>query len=119
MPSRNLRGVHATGPHNKAAVTYEKGLEHDPENEDLKDGRRRAGDEIKKDPQAAMAGLRDKTQGILEGRHAELRAIMFDPAVLQVATDLKANPAAAAAQMKNPEVAAKVQKLVDAGIIEL
>ena len=115
------RGLGDTGPYIKAAMTYEEGLEHDPENEELKDGLRRARAGIKKEPRAAMAVLNDTMKGLLEGgeEDPELHAIMFDPVILQVVSDFKANPMAAAAQMKKPEVAAKVQKLVDAGIIKL
>jgi len=48
-----------------------------------------------------------------------VRAIMYDPIVLQVVTDFKANSAAAAALMKHFEVAAKTQKLIDAGTIKI
>jgi len=47
----------------------------------------------------------------------ELKAILLDPNMLKVIVDISSNPATAAAHMKDPEVAAKVQMLVDAGMI--
>ena len=116
------------GPYIKALMTYTEGVEHDPENEELNDGLRRARAGIKKDPQAAIAVLRVQSKGILErtgadpehdGFDPEIHAIMFDPVVMQDMIDFEENPAAAAAQMRKPEVAATVQKLVDAGLIKL
>ena len=69
----------ATGPYNKAALTYETGLEHNRQNEELMDGCYRATDGMNRNPQAARAAL--------------------------------------ATLMQNPEVAAKVQKLVNASIV--
>ena len=47
----------------------------------------------------------------------EILAIMSDPVMQQVLLDYSKNPAAAAAvHTKNPEVAAKLHKLVDAGM---
>ena len=57
-------------------MTYEAGLDHDPENKELMDGVYRAIHEMKKDPEASRADL-DKL-------------------------------------MKDPEMAAKVHKLMDA-----
>jgi len=44
------------GPNNKALVTYAVGLTHAPEDEELKNGLRRASDELKKAPQGDEAG---------------------------------------------------------------
>ena len=101
-------------------MTYEAGLKHDSANEELIDGMRFAQDGIKKDPGAAMAALGEFVEGgaalgeFVEGGvgDPELGAIMRDPVVVQVLINFKANPAAAAAQMQNPEVAAKVHKII-------
>lgn len=42
-----------TGPYNQASLTYKAGLEHDPENEDLQDGQRRALEGFGKSPVGA------------------------------------------------------------------
>ena len=95
-------------------MTYKAGLTHDPENVELKDGVRRALDELKK------FSMSDEAEHVLERAMADpqLHAIMGDPAMQQVVLDMRSSPAAAAARMADPEVAAKVQKLVDAGILD-
>jgi stress-induced-phosphoprotein 1 len=103
--------VDDTGPKYKAGLTYMAGLEHEPKNEELKDGARRA------------AGELDKPMGD-EGREMyarmmedpEVVAIMSDPVILKLLNE--SDPATAAAHLKNAGVAAaKVQMLVDAGFI--
>ena len=103
-----------TGPYKTAFVTYRKGLEHDPENEELKDGERRARDALEQMPQD------DAVKEMLERvmMDPEINDIMSDPAMSPVLAEFH-NPAALAAHMKNPELAAKVQKLVDAGMLKL
>ena len=96
-------------------MSFRAGLTHDPDNEDLKDGLRRASVEIKKlttGPELTEALARVVAD-------PELRAIMSDPVVQQVLAECTSNQAAAAANLKNAGVAAaKVQKLVDRGIIQ-
>ncbi|KJE89097.1 stress-induced-phosphoprotein [Capsaspora owczarzaki ATCC 30864] len=49
----------------------------------------------------------------------ELREIMADPVMRQILEQMTGDPVAAAAHMKNPEVARKIQKLISAGIIKV
>ena len=90
------------------------GLEHDPENEELKDGRRRATDELEEHSQNDEA----KAKFARAMADPELRALLSDPVMEQLLLDFDKNPSAAAAValMKNPELAAKLQKLADAGM---
>jgi len=58
VPSRDLpilRGVDDTGPYTTAYLTHIAGLTHDPDNVELKDGARRALDELKKTPMSDEA----------------------------------------------------------------
>ena len=90
------------------------GLTHDPENEDLKDGERRALDGFNK------CLLGDEMEEKLARARAdpELVAIMTDPVIQQLLCGCSSSPGAAAAHFKNAGVAAaKVQMLVDAGLM--
>ena len=110
------RGVVDTGPYNTADLTFKAGLAHVPESEHLKDGQRmaaRAMDEIKDSPKVLEA-RRQVARAIAD---PELAALMSDPVLSQVILDTYANPAAAAAHVKNPEVAAKVRRLFEAGLM--
>ena len=93
-------------------MTFPAGLTHDPENEDLKDGWRRASAEVEKLIQG------DDWKEVLGQAVAdpEVRAIMTDPVIQQLLSECTSNPAAAAAHLR--VAAAKVQKLVDAGILD-
>lgn len=104
-----------TGPYKTAYVTYQKGVEHDPENKELKDGMLRAIDNVKRMPMFDEA----KEMAARVMTDPEIAAIMSDPAMIPVLADIYEKSAAAAARMENPEVAAKVRKLVDAGIVKL
>jgi len=92
------------------------GLTHVPESEKLKDGQRiaaRAIDEMKTSPKVLEA----RRQVARVNADPELAALMSDPVLRQVMLDTYANPAAAAEHVKNPEVAAKVRKLFEAGLM--
>jgi stress-induced-phosphoprotein 1 len=95
------------GPYNKAGLTYAAGLAHDPENEDLNDGWRRATDAFD------MRTVPVEVQESVARAEAdpELMAIVAEPVICQLMSST-------AAQLKNAGVAtAKVLKLVDAGLI--
>jgi len=81
-------------------------------NEELEDGERRAMDGID------QSGMSDKLKKVVKG-DADLSTIVHDPAIMQVLSDLHSNPAAAAAQMNDPEMADKVRKLMDSGILDI
>ena len=95
-------------------MTYEAGLAHDPENEELKYGLRRASDEFDKIP-----SVDEMNEMIARAvTDPELRAIMADPVIRQL-IDECSNPGEVAAHLKNAGVAAaKVRKLVDYGMIQ-
>ena len=49
----------------------------------------------------------------------EVQMILQDPIMRQVLNDMQTDPKAAADHMKNPMVAANLQKLVNAGIVQM
>jgi stress-induced-phosphoprotein 1 len=49
----------------------------------------------------------------------EIQNILSDPIMRQVLTDFQENPKAAQEHMKNPMVMGKIQKLVNAGIVQV
>jgi stress-induced-phosphoprotein 1 len=66
-----------TGPYKAAYNTYLAGLAHDPDNEDLTDGLRRALDAFGKSPQ----GVGKKEEAERAMADPEIRAIMSDPVI--------------------------------------
>ncbi|KAL1547493.1 Hsp70-Hsp90 organizing protein 2 [Salvia divinorum] len=103
----------------KALETYQEGLKHDPQNQELLDGIRRCVEQVNK------ASRGDLTPDELKERQAkgmqdpEIQNILTDPVMRQVLTDFQENPAAAQKHMKNPGVMDKIQKLVNAGIVQV
>ena len=49
----------------------------------------------------------------------EIQAILTDPVMRQVLQDFQENPKAAQEHTKNPGIMAKIQKLVNAGIVRM
>ncbi|KAF4360449.1 hypothetical protein CsatB_004108 [Cannabis sativa] len=105
--------------YDKALETYQLGLKHDPQNQELLDGVRRCVDQINK------AGRGDLTPDELKERQAkgmqdpEIQNILSDPVMRQVLIDFQENPKSAQEHTKNPMVMAKIQKLVNAGIVQI
>jgi stress-induced-phosphoprotein 1 len=105
--------------YDKAMLTYQEGLKHDPNNQELTDGIRRCVEQVNK------AGRGDLTPEELQERQAkgmqdpEIQGILTDPIMRQVLIDFQENPSAAQNHLKNPQVMNKIQKLVNAGIVQI
>ncbi|KAL1199067.1 Hsp70-Hsp90 organizing protein 1 [Cardamine amara subsp. amara] len=105
--------------YDNAMETYQEGLKHDPNNQELLDGVRRCVQQINK------ANRGDLTPEELKERQAkgmqdpEIQNILTDPVMRQVLTDLQENPSAAQKHMQNPMVMNKIQKLISAGIVQM
>ncbi|KAJ1702170.1 hypothetical protein LUZ63_001949 [Rhynchospora breviuscula] len=103
----------------KALQTYQEGLKHDPNNQELQDGVRSCVEQINK------ASRGDLTPEELQERQAkgmqdpEIQGILTDPIMRQVLVDFQENPSAAQNHLKNPQVMHKIQKLVNAGIVQM
>ena len=98
--------------YHKALETYEKGMKLDAENKELRDG-------------YAETMRLIQTSGDDQERQAhamadpEIQAIMKDPSVMQVLRDMQENPASAQGALKDPAIAAKINKLIAAGIVKV
>jgi len=107
-----------TKQYDKALETYQLGLTHDPQNEELKDGLMRTHVEIRK----ASTGQVDEKEMAERQQRAmadpEIQGILSDPVMRQVLQDMSTDTKAAAQHQKNPEVMAKIQKLINAGIVQ-
>ncbi|RDX66642.1 Hsp70-Hsp90 organizing protein 1, partial [Mucuna pruriens] len=105
--------------YDKALETYMEGLKHDPNNQELLDGRRRCTEQINK------ASRGDFTPDELKERQAkamqdpEIQSILQDPVMRQVLADFQENPISAQEHTKNPMVMNKIQKLISAGIVQM
>ncbi|KAJ8308643.1 hypothetical protein KUTeg_013517 [Tegillarca granosa] len=94
----------------KASVAYQKALEIDPNCEEAQKGYREALMLEGNDPEAvrrrAMAD-------------PEVQQILSDPAMQLILQQMQKDPNAVREHLKNPEVAAKIEKLLECGIIAI
>lgn len=103
----------------KALETYQAGLGHDPDNQEMKDGVRRCLEAI------ARFNSGDVSEEELQQRQEramadpEIQTILRDPIMSQVLKDFQENPSAAQAHLKNITIRSKLQKLMAAGIIRM
>jgi tetratricopeptide (TPR) repeat protein len=94
----------------KAVQVYEKVLEMDPENLEAKEG-------IMKCHHSGPLSSEEVKQRAM--RDPEILEIFTDPAMQVILRQMEQNPGALADHLKNPHIAQKIQKLVDAGLIQI
>uniref|UniRef100_A0ACD5YM31 Uncharacterized protein n=1 Tax=Avena sativa TaxID=4498 RepID=A0ACD5YM31_AVESA len=104
--------------HEKAMETYQAGLKHDPNNQELLDGIRRCIEQINKANRGDISqeDLQEKQSKAMQD--PEIQGILTDPIMRQVLMDFQENPSAAQHHLKDPGVAQKIQKLINAGIVQ-
>ncbi|KAK9903222.1 hypothetical protein WJX75_000014 [Coccomyxa subellipsoidea] len=103
----------------KALETYEVGLQHDPDSAELKEGIARCIDAVNKISRGDvseedLAARREKAMA-----DPAIQAILTDPVMRQVLQDFQENPQAAQKHTRQPQIMAKLQKLVNAGIVRM
>ena len=105
--------------YNKAMQTYEEGLKHDPENNELKEGLRRCIQAINSMNSGEMSDEERKQRQERALADPEIQGILTDPVMRNVLRDMEENPAAAQKHLSHPDVAKKFEKLVAAGIVQI
>lgn len=68
-------------------------------------------------PQANATGEIDPERQRRAMEDPEIQAILRDPTMARILQDMQENPRTAAAALKDPSIRAKIEKLVQAGII--
>ncbi|KAF3791046.1 Hsp70-Hsp90 organizing protein 3 [Nymphaea thermarum] len=105
--------------YDKALETYQEGLKHDENNQELMDGVRRCIEQINKTNRGEVSPEELKERQAKAMQDPEIQNILSDPIMRQVLIDFQENPRAAQEHLKNPQVMHKIQKLVSAGIIQV
>lgn len=99
--------------YHRAMESYKKGLEIEPNNSLCSQGLTKTAMKIREassqevDMERAAHGMADP----------EIQAILSDPIIRQVLTDLQENPMAGRKALSDPGVAAKIEKLIAAGVL--
>lgn len=101
--------------YHKAMEIYEKGLKLDPENEGCKAGLQKT--------QMAIITENNKEGQEERARHAmadpQIQGILKSPEIQTVLNDLQNDPKAASKAFQNPDIAAKLNKLIASGILRM
>ncbi|PNH03569.1 Heat shock protein STI [Tetrabaena socialis] len=103
----------------KAIETYQKGLALEPDNQELKDGLQRAIDAIGRFASGAASAEEVKDRQNRSMADPEVQHILKDPIMQNVLRDFQEDPRGAQKHLGKPEIMAKINKLVAAGIIQV
>ncbi|CAL1530387.1 unnamed protein product [Lymnaea stagnalis] len=94
----------------KATIAYQRALDLDTNNSEALDGYRKALMAESEDPEA----VKQKAMS-----NPEVQQILSDPAMQMILAQMSKDPKAAREHLKNPDVAAKIEKLMECGIVSL
>ncbi|GFR40723.1 hypothetical protein Agub_g1331 [Astrephomene gubernaculifera] len=105
--------------YDKAIETYQKGLELEPDNQELQEGLQRAVDAISRFATGQASAEEIKERQARSLADPEVQGILKDPIMQQVLRDFQEDPRGAQKHLRTPEIMAKINKLVAAGIIQV
>lgn len=94
----------------KAQSAYAKALELDPTCQEAIDGYRQCALETSMNPEEARARAMEDP---------EVQRILGDPAMRMILEQMQTDPKAVQDHLKNPEIKAKIQKLIESGLIQV
>jgi len=99
--------------HDNAMESYQEALKLDPNAKEASEGLNRV--------MTAKYASRNDPEAVKQRamNDPEVAQIMGDPTMRMILEQMQQNPSAAAEHMRNPEIARKVQKLVDVGLISV
>lgn len=96
--------------HSKALTAYQKALELDPSNAEALEGYRACSTQLNSNPEE----VRKRAMS-----DPEVQQILRDPAMRCILEQMQQDPHALQDHLKNPEIAAKIQKLLESGLIAI
>lgn len=107
---RKANALFAMKEYSRASSAYQKALELDPSNQEAKEGYYRCINVTNSNPEEVRKkALNDP----------EIQKILADPAMRLIIEQMQSDPKAVREHLKNPEVARRIEKLIEAGIIGL
>lgn len=96
--------------HSRAQTAFQKALDIDPNNQDALDGYKRCLMASTADPEE----VRKRAMA-----DPEVQKILGDPAMRIILEQMQSDPKALQEHLKNPDIAAKIQKLLESGLIAI
>ncbi|XP_012233387.1 stress-induced-phosphoprotein 1 [Linepithema humile] len=94
----------------KAVSAYQKALELDPQNSEALEGYRSCAVSVSSNPEE----VRKRAMA-----DPEIQTILRDPAMRLILEQMQSDPRALQDHLKNPDIAAKLQKLLESGLIAI
>jgi len=94
----------------KAAVAFRKAMELDPNSQEAIDGFRKCSMALNNDPEE----VRKRAMS-----DPEVQKILKDPAMRLILEQMQDDPKALQEHLRNPDIAAKIQKLIESGLIAI
>ncbi len=108
---------HLMKEYHKAIDAFDKGLNLDPSNKELMEGKVKTMQAIS---MGSHAGGQNDEERL---RHAmadpEIQTLMRDPRVVQMLKEMQENPTAAQASLKDPFISQALNKLIAAGVVKV
>jgi len=101
--------------YHKAMDSYRKGMQIEPDNTLCRQGLQKTTAKINE----ASGGEADAERQAHAMADPEIQAILQDPMVRQVLTDLQENPKYGQSAMKDPVMRAKIEKLIASGVLQV
>jgi stress-induced-phosphoprotein 1 len=102
--------------YNKALEAYEAGIAIDPENAECKQGKAQV---LSKINQTSTSEEVDPDQIRRSMADPEIQQIMADPQIQMILQQMQENPTKGMEALRDPKVAAAIQKLIGAGILRV
>lgn len=99
----------------EAETAFKTALEKDPGNQEAQQGIVNA----RRNKYGATEGLSREERARRAMQDPEIQAIMGDPVMNTILKQMQEDPSAVQEHLKNPDILAKVQKLMDAGILSM
>ena len=113
---RKGKTLHFLRSYHKAISAFDDGLKIDPNNRDLLQAKRETETKVamenmegKVDPQRRAQAMQDP----------EIQAILQDPQMMNILQNMQNDPSGAQRAMQDPTIRAKVNKLVQAGVLQV
>lgn len=107
---------HFLKQYHKALETYQKGLDLSPTSTELIEGKRATMNAIN---QENSSGNVDPARAKEAMKDPEIRGILNDPMINKVLKDMQEDPAAGQRAMADPVIWGKIEKLINAGILQV
>ncbi|CAK9301983.1 unnamed protein product [Gordionus sp. m RMFG-2023] len=98
----------------KGMIAFQKALELDPSSQEALEGTRKCYSALGQNQSQSVEDIKQKAM-----QDPEVQSILTDPAMRMILEQMQNDPSALKEHLKNPNIAEKIQKLLEVGIIQI